>query len=287
MVVDSCIMFGDRIVIPKVLRHNVLKQFHSGINKMKSLARSYAYWPSCIQAAENPLKCEPHYWPETLMADNGSQFVAESFKHFCSVNGITHLRSSPYHSQSNGQAERFVDTFKRALLKGGGEGTTGQVITKFLTSYRATPNLNVPDSKSPAEAMFRRRIRTVFNAMLPSKLVNGHSQNPNIRSSNIGDEVFIKSYIEKNRWEPGEVVQKLGRVLYRVRGSFGTCIRHTNQIYEYKGTMQTRKNRPNFPLGLILDTPTLHMPKDTEKKPRTRQTTRIMGRRRSPVVKLP
>lgn len=30
MVVDSRIMFGDRIVIPKLLRHKVLKQFHSG-----------------------------------------------------------------------------------------------------------------------------------------------------------------------------------------------------------------------------------------------------------------
>ena len=162
--------------------------------------------------------------PETLVTDNGSQFAAESFKHFCKANGITHLRSPPYHPQSNGQAERFVDTFKRALLKGGGEGPTEQVITKFLTSYRSTPNPNVPDGKSPAEVMFGRRVRTVFNAMLPSKLVDERSHNPSIRNFNVGDKVYIKSYIGKNRWEPGEVVQKLGRVLYRVRGTFGICI---------------------------------------------------------------
>ncbi|CAI2736565.1 unnamed protein product [Schistosoma spindalis] len=363
MIVDSCIMFGDRIVIPKLLRHKVLKQFHSGhpgINKMKSLARSYAYWPSmdkdienkcrncpsCIQAAKNPLKCEPQYWPtpagpwvrlhadfagpihgkmfliivdaftkwpevytmancttsetihklstlfscfgvpEIVVTDNGSQFIAESFKYFCNANGITHLRSPPYHPQSNGQAERFVDTFKRALLKGGGEGTTGQVITKFLTTYRTTPNPNVPDGKSPAEAMFGRRIRTVFNAMLPSKFVYGHNQNPNMRNFNVGDEVFIKSYTGKNRWEPGKIVQKLGKVLYRVRGTFGTCIRHTNQIHKDKRTMQTRNNRPKFPLESTLDVPTIHMPEDTERKPWIRKTTRIMRHHRNPVVKL-
>ncbi|VDP77814.1 unnamed protein product [Schistosoma curassoni] len=30
MMVDSCIMFGDRIIVPKVLRYKVLRQFHSG-----------------------------------------------------------------------------------------------------------------------------------------------------------------------------------------------------------------------------------------------------------------
>ncbi|CAH8448460.1 unnamed protein product [Schistosoma curassoni] len=363
MMVDSCIMFGDRIIVPEVLRYKVLKQFHSGhpgINKMKALARSYAYWPtmdqdienrcrncsSCLQAAKSPSKCEPQQWekpnspwerlhadfagpirgrmyliivdaftkwpqiyamvnctagetisklsdlfscfgvPQTLVTDNGSQFTAESFKHFCNVNGIVHIRSPPYHPQSNGQAERFVDTLKRALLKGGGEGTTGQVIAKFLTSYRSTPNPNVPDGKSPAEAMFGRRIRTIFDAMLPSKLVDERSHGPSIRNFSVGDKVYIKSYIGKNRWEPGEVVKKLGRVLYRVRGAFGTCIRHTNQILKDKRTVQTRSNRPIFPLDSILDAPTPQTPRNSEKKPWTRETTRIMGRRRCPVVKI-
>ncbi|KAK4468381.1 hypothetical protein MN116_000176, partial [Schistosoma mekongi] len=79
MVVDSCVMFGDRIVVPKTLRQKVLNQFHSGhagINRMKSLARSYAYWPTmnqdietrcrncslCLQAAKSPKRCEPQKW---------------------------------------------------------------------------------------------------------------------------------------------------------------------------------------------------------------------------------
>ncbi|XP_055605434.1 uncharacterized protein K02A2.6-like [Uranotaenia lowii] len=55
--------------------------------------------------------------PSTIISDNGSQFTSEQFLSFCASNGIQHLRSAPYHPQSNGQAERFVDTLKRSMLK--------------------------------------------------------------------------------------------------------------------------------------------------------------------------
>ena len=45
-VIDSCLMFKERVVIPPSLRRRVLKQFHSnhpGTNRMKALARGYAY----------------------------------------------------------------------------------------------------------------------------------------------------------------------------------------------------------------------------------------------------
>nr|VZI52304.1 unnamed protein product [Spirometra erinaceieuropaei] len=47
-VVDSSVMFADRLLIPSSLRPSVLRQFHAahpGASRMKSIARSFAYWP--------------------------------------------------------------------------------------------------------------------------------------------------------------------------------------------------------------------------------------------------
>ena len=92
--------------------------------------------------------------PETLVTDNGTAFSSVKFSTFCQQNGINHICTPPFHPQSNGQVERLVDTFKRALLKLRGEGTTSEILETFLTSYRATPNDN-----SSAESLMNRKIR--------------------------------------------------------------------------------------------------------------------------------
>ena len=44
--------------------------------------------------------------PEEIVSDNGPQFVSKEFETFLNKNGIRHVRSSPYHPQSNGKIER-------------------------------------------------------------------------------------------------------------------------------------------------------------------------------------
>ncbi|XP_058816138.1 uncharacterized protein K02A2.6-like [Topomyia yanbarensis] len=105
--------------------------------------------------------------PELLVTDNGTQFKSTEFSQFCNENGIQHLTTALFHPQSNGQAERYVDTFKRAVKKiKEGENTINQeTLDIFLITYRATPNPNVPDGKTPAEAMYNRSLRTSLDLL--------------------------------------------------------------------------------------------------------------------------
>ncbi|XP_038119282.1 uncharacterized protein K02A2.6-like [Culex quinquefasciatus] len=106
--------------------------------------------------------------PELLVSDNGTQFTSAEFLEFCSTNGIQHLTTAPFHPQSNGQAERFVDTFKRAVKKiQAGRSSIDEALDVFLMTYRTTPNRQVEGGVSPSEAMFGRRIRTNLELLLP------------------------------------------------------------------------------------------------------------------------
>ena len=70
--------------------------------------------------------------PKTLFSDNGIQFTGREFKYLCTYSSIDYIATSIYHSRSNGQAERFINTFKRALRKNQDMDTDERSIQKFL-----------------------------------------------------------------------------------------------------------------------------------------------------------
>ncbi|XP_029633827.1 uncharacterized protein LOC115209534 [Octopus sinensis] len=80
-----------------------------------------------------------------------------------------HTTTVPYHPRSNGQVEHFVDIFKRALRKSNKEVTDEVTLLQFLRVYQVTPNLNTPGANSPAELMFARKVKSVFDKLLPGK----------------------------------------------------------------------------------------------------------------------
>ena len=73
--------------------------------------------------------------PEQLVMDNGPQFTFREFETFVKANGVKHICSTPYHPATNGEAERFVQTFKRAL-----KASKKQVVCRlgYLAFYFAT-----------------------------------------------------------------------------------------------------------------------------------------------------
>ncbi|KAK6764490.1 hypothetical protein RB195_024713 [Necator americanus] len=64
---------------------------------------------------------------------SGRSFTSSQFTSFCRSRGILHIRMPPLHPRSKGQAECFVDTFKRGLAKLKREGQpTVDALQTFL-----------------------------------------------------------------------------------------------------------------------------------------------------------
>ncbi|XP_055632916.1 uncharacterized protein K02A2.6-like [Toxorhynchites rutilus septentrionalis] len=158
--------------------------------------------------------------PTVIVSDNGSQFTSAEFRDFCEEFGIVHFRTAPYHPQSNGQAERFVDTLKRSLKKivDGGERSTLTALQTFLYVYRSTPSA-VLSGQSPAEVMLGRKMRTTLDLLRPSSKPEIHPQHQPVKRSFLaGARVYAKVYSANDKWKwmPGVVLEAIGNVNYNI-----------------------------------------------------------------------
>ena len=99
--------------------------------------------------------------PDQIVTDNGPQFTAEEFKQFCVGNGINHTLTAPYHPSTNGEAERFVQTFKTSMQKH--NGALQKNLCQFLLHYRS----HTTTGKTPAEIIFGRNIKTRMDLLHP------------------------------------------------------------------------------------------------------------------------
>ena len=89
--------------------------------------------------------------PRTLVSDNGTCFTSQEFEDFLKANGIQHIKTAPYHPQSNRLVERMVQTFKKGMKKIA-SGAIDTKLAQFLFSYRITPHSTT--GQSPADLMF-------------------------------------------------------------------------------------------------------------------------------------
>ena len=108
-----------------------------------------------------------HGIPEIIVSDNGTAFTSSEFKEFTLRNAICHITSAPYNPSSNGLAERYVQTFKSAMMKdiANLEDLQAQ-LSRFLFCYRSTPHsiTGIP----PAQLLNGRRLRIHLDCIRPN-----------------------------------------------------------------------------------------------------------------------
>lgn len=177
----------------------------------------------------------------TIISDNGPQFVSSVFKDFCINKGIIHMTSAPYHPQSNGRAEKFVDTLKRGLKKMEGEGDIEHKLQTLLASYRSTPCI-ARANKTPFEMMTGRKMPSCFDLLqqdyhasfttdhhMADQFNRHHGAKPH--TFHINDPIYYRVHRGNSwTWKAGTVLERQGAANYLVHIDDRVVKAHANQL---------------------------------------------------------
>ena len=151
-----------------------------------------------------------HGLPDKLVSDNGPQFTSDEFKEFMLNCGIIHIKTAPYHPQTNGEAERFVQTFKNFVKRADHDNNLNQrqideAILKFLMTYRCTPHSGT--EMSPSYLMLNRQIKNVFDLLRTKtskiEIKNLEHQDKNCKAVSEyteGESILFRNYNSQNKW---------------------------------------------------------------------------------------
>uniref|UniRef100_A0A8C6K5V8 Gypsy retrotransposon integrase-like protein 1 n=1 Tax=Nothobranchius furzeri TaxID=105023 RepID=A0A8C6K5V8_NOTFU len=130
----------------------ILVDYHSRYFEMEQFT-------NCTSAAVIS-KCKAsfarHGIPDTVISDNGPCYSSIEFCTFSEEWDFEHVTSSPHYPQSNGLAERTVQTAKRILDKAKAERKDHYL---FLLEHRNAP---VDNLGSPAQLLMSRRLRSIL-----------------------------------------------------------------------------------------------------------------------------
>ena len=177
-----------------------------------------------------PLSC--------LVSDNGPQFISFEFETFLRNNGINHIKSPPYHPQSNGHCERFVRTFKTGISKVIDNDNLRTVILEFLNEYRASPHPSL-DRDSPSYLFLGRQIKSKIDILRYVPKDNLKTVNEKIKDKSthkrkiflIRDLVWAINNTGEEKWSPGTVVEDKGEYIHRIEMKDGSYkISHIYQL---------------------------------------------------------
>ena len=105
---------------------------------------------------------------QKLMSDQGTEFTGDMIAAMCKLLGIEKIRTTPYHPQTNGSAERVHQTLQRMISKFDPEKCRKwpEHIGSVLIAYNATRSQVT--GYSPYFLMFGRRPRLPVDLLFPT-----------------------------------------------------------------------------------------------------------------------
>ena len=197
-----------------------------------------------------------HGIPTEIVSDN-MPFNSHEFLTFTKEWGILLTTSSPTYSQSNGQAERFVQTLKRMLQKATDLGKDPYLA---LLEYRNTPVTGM--KYSPAQILFSRCLRTkipVATSLLSPVVVDPSFDliRNQARQKYYYDRQGVKPlsslqrgdvvcYRKNNVWQKSDVVKDCNKPRsYMIRRPNDCGVLRRNRRHLYKANLKRPEyNRP-------------------------------------------
>lgn len=169
--------------------------------------------------------------PQCFVTDNGRTFIPTDFRAFLKRNGVNFKYTASYNPATNGQAERFVQTLKNALLRMDANATNVyEKLCKMLLQYRSA--LHAITNKSSAKLFLGRQMRTRLDLLFPLKEKIRILDHDNNKKFIIGERVACRNYIGRDKWRFGEIKDSCGKLHYFITLDDGrTWRRHVNQMH--------------------------------------------------------
>lgn len=183
--------------------------------------------------------------PKTIISDNGPPFSSEGFIKFCSVNSINCMKSPPYHPESNGTAERAVQTVKTHLKKYFLDPQSSSLplsvmLSNLLLKYRLTPS--TVTGRSPNDCIFIHKRNVLFSMDTRRELREEYTSRridiekpksvPHLRQ---GENIFYRIVSNSGiKWVTGTVIKPVGNVMYLINVNGYHRTAHISQLRKDK-----------------------------------------------------
>ncbi|XP_031332739.1 uncharacterized protein K02A2.6-like [Photinus pyralis] len=242
---NDCILRGNRVVIPSILRKRILKDLHCahfGIARMLSLARSVCWWPgidedikavvqNCLTCAEN--KNNPpeikHHWvyPSSPFDRVHVDFAGPFLNVYFLILIDAYSKWPEVHILHKINTDNTIEILRRifsifgipnCLCTDNGVQFVNPKFELFLKSQNIVHKRSAPYHPATNGQVER----TTLSLMLPK---------PVERSFEVGDRIAARNYLGPLKWKFGRVTKKLGLLHYEITLDDGLVWRrHINQL---------------------------------------------------------